>query len=161
MRRILKLVGYAAAALLAVLTLVLFFRGEPLGPIPGRELSGEVVSEPIAEWDFSDGYRTVAGETRPGRPHSVTTVCFVHEGQLYVPASDGADKRWARYVLDDPRVRLKVGDRIYPGRATRVTDEALRGALIEAARGKYPRIVGEMDDEALARIWVFRVDSAP
>ena len=83
------------------------------------------------------------------------------ERRLYVPASDGADKRWARYVLDDPRVRLKVGDRIYPGRATRVTDEALRGTLIEAARGKYPRIVGGMDDEVLARIWVFRVDSAP
>jgi hypothetical protein len=58
-------------------------------------------------------------------------------------------------------VRLKVGDRIHPGRATRVTDGALRGALIEAARGKYPRVVGEMDDEALARVWVFRVDSAP
>jgi hypothetical protein len=161
MRRILKLIGYAAAALLVVLVLVFFFRSGPLGPIPGGELSGEVVSDPVSDWSFSDGYRLIAVETRPGRPHSVTTVCFVHEGQIYVPASDGADKRWTRYLLEDPPVRLKIGDRIYPGRATRVSDEALRAELISAARGKYPRMVGEMDDETLARVWVFRVDSAP
>ena len=78
-----------------------------------------------------------------------------------MPASDGADKQWTRHLLEDPSVRLKIGDRIYSGRATRVVDEALRPVLISAARVKYPQMVGEMDDETLARAWVFRIDSAP
>lgn len=161
MRRILKLIGYAAAALLAALVLVYLFRSGPLGPIPGGELSGEIVSDPVGDWSFSDDHRLIAVETRPGDPHSVTTACFAHQGQIYVPASDGADKQWTRHLLEDPSVRLKIGDRIYPGRATRVVDESLRPELLSAARVKYPQMVGEMDDETLARAWVFRIDSAP
>jgi len=34
-------------------------------------------------------------------------------------------------------VRVKIGDRIYPGIATRVTDEALREPIRQAARVRY------------------------
>jgi len=64
-------------------------------------------------------------------------VCFVHDGKLYVPAQSGSTKSWTHYAVADPRVRVKIGDRIYPGIATRVTDEALREPIRQAARVRY------------------------
>ncbi len=28
------------------------------------------------------------------------TICFTHEGQLYVPASDAEEKKWPQYLLE-------------------------------------------------------------
>ena len=64
--------------------------------ISGRTLSGEEFPYP-ENWDFTNDHFTIAVETRPEDPHSVTTVCFVHEGALYVPAQSGSSKRWPAF----------------------------------------------------------------
>jgi hypothetical protein len=46
----------------------------------------------------------------------------------------GARRRWTAVALEDPRVRIRVGDRIYEQRIVRVTDPALRQRIGEAAR---------------------------
>lgn len=135
-------------------------RTNPIQFVAGRQLTGEVVNEAVSDWSFAKDAPTVAIETRPAAPYSVTTWCFVHEGKLYIPASSASTKAWTYFALGDPRVRVKIGDKIYPGIATRVTDEALREPLREIARAKYnlpaqmPANMGSPSD-----VWIFRIDS--
>jgi hypothetical protein len=135
-------------------------RTNPIQFVSGRQLTGEVVSEPVSDWSFAKDVPLVAIETRPGAPYSVTTWCFVHEGKLYIPASAGSTKTWTHFAAADPRVRVKIGDKIYPGIATRITDDSLREPMREIARAKYnlpeqmPANMGAPSD-----VWLFRIDS--
>ena len=144
----------------AVLGTLYARRTNPIQNIPGRQLTGEVVNEPVSDWSFAADVPTVAIETRPGAPYSVTTWSFVHEGHLYIPASRGSQKTWTQFASADPRVRVKIGEKIYPGIATRVRDESLREPLREVVRAKYklpaqmPASMGSASDA-----WLFRIDS--
>jgi hypothetical protein len=149
--------SFATLALLLSSAAPLLLGCGPLGPFPGGPLRGEVVVEPVSDWSFSDEHMLIQVETRPSFPHSITTICFTHRGKLYVPAADAAGKRWPFYVLQDPHVRVKIGDKIYPGRAVRVTDARLRDALITSAGRKYEQI-SERDREQFDGLWVFRID---
>ena len=137
MKRILRWTGIAVLGLAVIAGLVYATRTNPIAMIAGRQLTGTLVSEPVTDWSFTDAHQLIAVETRPAAPHSVTTVCFTHEGVLYVPAQGAAAKSWPHYAVSDPRVRLKIGDEIYPAVATRVTDTSLRPALIASAAEKY------------------------
>ena len=131
-------------------------RSDPIGPLAGRQLRGPEVSEPVSDWSFTDEFDLIAVETRPAAPHSVTTICFTHEGALYVPATRGSAKSWTHYAVSDPRVRLKIGDKIYPARATRVSDTSQREAMVAAARAKYDF---EGDGSPPEDVWLFRMDA--
>jgi hypothetical protein len=136
-------------------------RSNPIEFISGRQLTGEVVTEPVSDWSFAKDYPTIALETRPGAPHSVTAWCLVHEGKLYVPASAGSTKSWTHYAAADPRVRIKIGDKIYPGVATRVVaDEALREPIAQIARDKYNLPAAPANaSSGPSDVWLFRIDS--
>ena len=139
--------GFAALALAAAC--------EPLGPIPGGRLGGREVAEPVADWSFARDAQTIQIETRVGDPHSVTVWCVVHAGRLYVPSRHPENKRWVRNVLGDPRVRVGVGDSVYPGRALRVTDEAELEAVVPDLLAKYGI---ERPEEEEPDAWLFRID---
>ncbi|MFK7898529.1 MAG: hypothetical protein AB8G23_22035 [Myxococcota bacterium] len=85
--------------------------GGPLLIIPGGELAGEVAEEPITDWSFvTDTF--VDLETRPEDPYSVELNYLVRDGKLYIdPASD---RTWYTHILNDPRVRVRFGDKVYP-----------------------------------------------
>jgi len=85
--------------------------GGPFLVLPGGELRGEVVSEPVEDWSFVSG-SFVDLETRPHDPYSVQLNYVVKEGKLYVDPAEG--RRWLEYIRVDPRVRVRFGDRIYP-----------------------------------------------
>jgi hypothetical protein len=88
--------------------------GGPFLVFPGGELSGEVVSEPVTDWSFvTDEF--VDLETRPSDPYSVELNYFVRDGQLYLDPAEG--RRWLDHIREDPRVRVRFGDRIYPLKA--------------------------------------------
>ena len=147
------------------------FRTDPIGPLSGRELSGEEAPYP-GDWGFIDEHPLVAVETRPGSPHSVTTLAFIHDGALHIPARDGSKKDWPAYVEADPRVRIKVGDMIYPAQLTRVRD-ANPHSVRAAISSKYPGMEmppvsasvrfqeamdGESEEEGEGlELWLFRV----
>ena len=131
----------AAWALVAIVVLAACARliwTDPIGPLAGGRLSGSEAPFP-ADWSFSDAHFTIAVESRPDDPHSVTTICFVHEGTLIVPAQGGSDKDWTQYVLDDPRVRVRVGEQVFPARATRILDPNPGPYFASAAR-KYKQM---------------------
>lgn len=155
--KVLKRVGQVLLVLVVVAAVAYAFRRDPIGPVAGKQLSGEEAPAWPGDWEFTDEYDLVALEVRPDDPHSVTTICFLHEGALYVPSQGGGEKAWPQMVLADPRVRIKVGDTIYRARATRITDDAQRQALLASAAKKYPRIAAA-DAEVPPDVWVFRID---
>ena len=118
---------------------------EPKDRRPGMRLSGEVVSEAVTDWSFSNEFQEVYLETKTWYmvPHSVTTVCAGLGEKLYVPTvyfEGGAwpDKFWNSNVASDPRVRVKMGDKIYQREAVVVEDPAELQAVLNALAAKYP-----------------------
>ena len=112
--------------------------------------------EPVEDWSFTDAFQEVAVETRPGDPWSVTTWCVAHAGRLYVPTRDPEDKAWVGYALADPRVRVRIGERVYERSAVRVSDpEEFRAALAPLA-AKYE--LDPVREGDTAHVWLFRMD---
>lgn len=60
-------------------------------------------------------------ETRPTDPYSVNLRVTVIDDQLYIDAAE--QRKWHAYLKEDPKVRVKLGARIYPAIAIVVNDE--------------------------------------
>ena len=127
--------------------LVAFATGcmDPKDRRPGLRLRGEVVSEAIDDWSFSDEHQEIFLETQTWYrvPHSVTTVCAGVGEKLYVPTVyfDGGewpDKFWNSNVDSDPSVRLEIGEKIYLRDAVVVEDPAEVQLALQALAAKYP-----------------------
>jgi len=133
-------------ALSIALALSLLTACEPVDRRPGLWLSGEVETAPVSDWSFANDQREIFVETRTwyGIPHSVTTVVVAHNGTLYVPSvyfegGEFPDARvWNRNAARDPRVRLKIGDRIYERQAVLVEDPAEWNDVLAAFAQRIP-----------------------
>ncbi len=68
---------------------------------------------------------------------------------------NGSEKEWTKIVLADPRVRLKLGETVYPARLVRVEPEN-PGPYFDSAARKYAQMgeMGEMPPD----VWLFRVE---
>lgn len=113
---------------------------------PGLWLKGEVVTTPVTDWSFVDSVthpgqslNTVLVETRTPYfiPHSVRTVPFVRNGMLYIRSHQDRmdlafphDKSWTANVARDPRVRIKIGDKLYEATMVLVTDRSQAMAVL-------------------------------
>ena len=116
--------------------LLLLTACEPVWRLPAGRLYGEVETEPVSDWSFTAGVTTVALETRPGFPHSITVVCFTHEGRLHIPSFNVSTKKWPEFVRQNPSVRLKIAGKIYPGYVERV-DPGERDAILVSFAAKF------------------------
>jgi len=121
---------------LASLVLLLLVLGcGPFVLIPGGELSGGVTEVPN-DWSFTKEISTVQLESRPSDPYSVNIWATGVGKDLYLHA--GANRaNWVEYIEADPRVRLRIEDRIYELRATRVEDPAEFKRFADAYEEKY------------------------
>jgi hypothetical protein len=113
---------------------------------PGLWLKGEVVTTPVTDWSFVDqvphpgrSINTVLVETRTPYfiPHSVRTMPFVRNGVLYIRSHQDRmdkqfpyDKSWTADVARDPRVRIKIGDKLYEATMVLVSDRSQAIALL-------------------------------
>jgi len=88
--------------------------GGPFLVIPGGELSGEVVTEPVDDWSFVDS-AFVDLETRPEDPYSVELNYFVVDGMLYIDPAEG--REWFDHLRENALVRVRFDGKIYPVRA--------------------------------------------
>ncbi len=130
----------------------------PVGPIPGGRLYGEVVTEPVSDWRFTDPVMTIAVETRPSFPHSVNTFCFTHGAKLYIPAANPSAKKWPEFVRQNPSVRLRIAGKIYSGRVRRVTDAGDIRELLGSLAAKYPAVAAASQGEGLPDYAIYRFD---
>jgi hypothetical protein len=138
----------------------------------GFGLSGTLVTTPVSDWSFANAVATVQVQTRPWWliPYTVrTSIAASPDGQrLYLfsdylaPAPGRPDLRerfpegrqWNRAIMRDPRVRVKIGDRLFDFLAYPLTDvaeiEVGRAAIlskstalqrdVEAPAGDRPRM---------------------
>ncbi len=114
---------------------------------PGLWLSGEVVREPVTNWDWvnqvNDPVRgnTIMLETRAwyGLPHSVTVNLVPRGDKLYVSGSEQDfrlqkefpySKSWWANIERDPRIRMKIDGKIYEMTVALVADRAEVAQLI-------------------------------
>ncbi len=149
--KILKGIAVGFALLMVTLLVLYLNRSDPFGTIPGKRLRGEEVTESIDDWSFAQQYRRVNVEVRPSDPYSVNAGYFVHERALYVSSSQS---RWAQLMLQNPNVRVRVGDKLYRVRATR-----MEGANLEQAQKAYSDKNSRRTPEQVAERWFFRMDS--
>ena len=108
---------------------------------PGLWLSGEVVHEPVTNWDWvlevNDPIRgnSIMLETRSwyGLPHSVTINLVPRGDKLYVSGSEQGSrlekefpysKAWWANIERDPRVRMKIDGKIYEMTVALVADRS-------------------------------------
>jgi F420H(2)-dependent quinone reductase len=89
----------------------------------GGRLDGELVGAPVEDWSFTDDIRRIQVETNPADPYSVNAWCVAQGPRLWVTVGSGEGTPWGRNMLADPRVRVRVGGRLYARRAVRVDDE--------------------------------------
>ena len=153
-----KYIGLPVLAVTFILGIAYFFRTDPIMMISGKVLSGEEVAYPN-DWLFTNEYKTVKVETNPENPHSVTTLCFIRDGKLIIPAQEGHTKKWPQYVLKDNRVRIKVGNYIYPVRLQLTEKDANIRELGQFIAMKFPDREPPKPGEGPKNIWLFEVSS--
>ena len=106
---------------------------------PGLWLKGEVVSQPVTDWNFINQVNhpvtgnSIMLETRTwyGIPHSVTVNARPRGDKLYLSGSEqGArldkefpySKAWWANIERDPRIRMKIDGKIYEATVALVQD---------------------------------------
>lgn len=93
---------------------------------------GELVTTPVTDWSFVRKVPTVVLETRSPYfiPHAVRVGAIPKGDRLYITNAQYQmdkgypDRLWTSNVFRDPRVRLKVGDKLYEMTLALVTDKA-------------------------------------
>ena len=150
MKTLLKVVGAIVACVILAL-LVLSITGlDPHQRRAGLWLKGDVQNFP-ADWTFADKYQTIMVETHPWYliPHSVNIFFVTYQGNLYLHADYGppsyppgtfpSGKSWTASVARNPKVRLKLGNQVFDGKAFLVSNKAESDAVFEVYREKRPQ----------------------
>ena len=162
MKKIAKRVGLAALLIVGVAFVSVRLLGfEPSDLRPGLWLTGDRVSEPVIDWSFTEDHPEIFVQTRTRYliPHSITTYCAVLEGDLYLFSAyyQGGvfpdERGWNRNVMRDPRVRLKIGERVFDQTVSHVTDAATREEVHDNAVAKYP----EWSSPGLENVHILKV----
>jgi hypothetical protein len=143
MRKPLTIIGILFGVVVLLLVILRIVGLDPGTTRPGMWLTGELVTKPISDWTFAAKERNFAVQTRqwflPILAHSVTATRWHYDGKLYaaslypagVKLPDG--RHWNRNVLADPRVRIKIGNKLYDRKLVYVTDPAERDPVYRLA----------------------------
>jgi hypothetical protein len=138
--------------------------------LPGLWLSGEVVKEPIENWDWvldvahPERGNTIMVETQPwyGIPYSVTVLPTPRGKKMYIGGSARDArlerdfpyyKKWWVNVERDPRVRLKIDGKIYNMTARLVHDPVELSKIL--GREAITKTIGEDGSEQLIAKWYY------
>ena len=123
--------------LLALYVVAIFVPFDPDAGRPGTRLGGSLAKAQDTDWSFLNDKNEIYVETQTWYliPHSVTTNSIVVDGAFYVPCGRCKTKRWPKNVQRDPRVRIKIDDKLYERTAVLITDAAQRRALLYKLTG--------------------------
>ena len=120
----------------------------------GGELSGAVSDVPDV-WQLDEESGLAQLETRPEDPYSINLTYVQLDGRFYVYAGDTRTS-WVQHIEQNPLVRIRVDDAIYPARAVRVNsdDEIAEFAAIWANRSVFSR-----DPSGFDKVWLYRLEA--
>ncbi len=138
----------SVAMLLAAL--LLLSACEPMGPLSGKRIGGELTPAP-EDWRVLHGEEVVQLEV--GGNYSVNLWGVGLAEGYFVVSAKGLESRWGQRVIEDPAVRLRVGEAVYELSAGRVDDNSVREQVAEAFNSKYELEAREDFPDAL----VFRL----
>jgi hypothetical protein len=150
MKIMLKVAGAIVVCVILALVVLSITGLDPHQRRAGLWLKGDVQSFPT-DWTFANKYRTIKVETHPWYliPHSVTINFVAFQGNLYLhvdygpplypPGTFPSGKVWTANVGRNPKVRVKLGNQVFDGKAFLVTDKAQSDAVFEAYRKKNPK----------------------
>ena len=148
MGKIFKISGISLIVIALFTILSLLIVGyEPQDQSPGLWLTGELATEPVADWSFTEQHGEIFVQTRSPWfiPHSVPTYCATYNDSFYLFSAyyGGGDfpdlRRWNKNVVRDPRVRLKIGDQLFDQTLSYIDDESIRMPVHQAFVDKYPQ----------------------
>ena len=125
---------------------------DPSDARPGLYLSGEV--EPFPEdWAFTRDFREISieVETPYFLSHSVTIWCAEGRGTLFVGARNPESKNWPSWVDANPKVTLKIGDKLFNARLEPVDDSQSIDFILTRYAEKYN--LPESDERPDIRYW--------
>lgn len=145
--------GASARLFFAMIAMLVTAGCEPTFVFAGGELGGTERPMP-SDWGFTEDFGTVQIETRPTDPYSVNVWGVSVNRNFYVAASDAGEATWAQAIEAEPRVRLRVGEDIYPLLAERTEDPQELARVIDAYIDKYG---GERERSFIRDAWVFRL----
>jgi hypothetical protein len=141
----------------AVAAFAVYFFYCPCERTPGGWLLGEEVEEPVTDWSFANDVPLCQIQVSRGiLPHSINLNCMASDGKLYLSCASCDGKAWSTAVLADPDARLRLDDRVYSVRVTRVEDPAV---LDEAWRARAEKAGRGLDIPRQEGWWSFRVES--
>lgn len=138
--------------------------------LPGLWLSGEVVKEPIGNWDWvldvshPERGNTIMLETQTwyGIPYSVTILPTPRGDKMYIGGSARDArlarvfpdyKQWWANVENDPRVRLKIDGKIYEMTAALVHDPVELAEVL--GRDAITTTISEDGSEQVVARWYY------
>lgn len=141
--------------ILTVLSALILVGCEPMGPIPGGQLSGEVQPAPD-DWAAFSGVDIVQLETRPDDPYSLNIWGVGLGKDYYIASGGGGESTWVDHMQANPNVRLRIGKSIFELKAVRVTDEVELGLVLKRYNEKYD--MESQDENAAEEAWLYRLD---
>lgn len=106
-----------------ILVIPVLFGFGPCGPIAGTQVSGELVKDRISDFQFVNDVEQCILEVNTVKPHSVTVNCWTVGKQLFVGCKDCESKTWSKYVSNDPLAKIKIAEKLYPVKLTKMSDE--------------------------------------
>ncbi len=160
----LRIRGGALAAVLGLLVVAAvagfagYFLYCPCERMPGGWLLGEGVEVPVADWSFANDEPLCQIQVFRGGvwPHAINLNCMASGGNLYLSCASCDGKAWSTAALAHPEARLRIGERVYPVRLTRVVEPAVLDEAWNARARKTGRGLGTPRQ---AGWWSFRVES--
>ena len=154
-KRVFGTIGLMLVAAAVLIAVAFPFRRDPIAMLSGKQLSGEEKAYP-ADWAFANEYMLVKVESNPDDPHSVTTTHLIINDKLHIPAQKGHTKQWPGNVIADPRVRIKIGNDVYPAKATLVSKDA--GEQVRPfAMERFRQMGREMPEQLPPDVWLFEI----
>ena len=157
-KNVLKGIAVGLALLVTTLLVLYLNRSDPYGPLPGKRLRGEEITGTIDDWSFAQQYRTATNEVRPSNPYSVHTGFVLHDEVLYISSGQGHESHWVQFLIQDPNMRIRLGDKLYKVRGTLVEDPPLIEAIHKTREKKNPRLAERTPEEKALNLY-FRIDS--
>ena len=110
----------------------------PLGFIPGGPFSGILEeSKPGMDWSFATDVDSVDVQVGGPQGRTVRTGFIIYEGKPYLPVTWSPLKRWPETVREEPRIVVRVGERLFALAAKPVEDQAHLEALRKTGQSKY------------------------